>query len=570
MIRYQLPRWRYRFMLFALLLAAIAIIWRVMSLQVLPDLDKGYEFLQGQGDSRALRYEQIDAYRGAIYDRSGQPLALSTALKTLWANPKVLSQQKNAIPQLAALLGVTSSHLEQKITNYRNKEFMYLKRGMTPADAAEVMALSIPGVMQRNEYRRFYPAAEILAQTLGYTNVDEQGIEGIELAFDDILKGSPGRLKVMKDRKRNVVDQLGVVTPVTPGRDLTLSIDMELQYYAYRELKSAMTAHKADAAAMVILDAKNGDVLSMVSLPSFNPNDRNRVDTAAMRNRAVGDLIEPGSTVKPFTMLAALESGLYDANSMIDTSPGYIRVSGKLLEDSKDNGELSLTSILAKSSQVGTIKVALSLDADDMLNMMQRVGFGRSVGIGLPGEVSGRLPDSFQWSDLDVAAMSFGHGMSASALQIAKAYTVFANQGELIEPRLLLNEQPEIRERVVQAENANQVLLMMQEAVENGTGKRAKIKNYSVAGKTGTAHLVGVNGYEAHKYMSVFAGISPASNPEFIAVVTIRNPTMGDYYGGVVVGPVFSKVVGYALQRRQIAADLPANGDRLLAMRGGR
>lgn len=548
-----IPRWRYLLVVAVLAVLPVMGLWHIARLQVLPDVDKGYEFLQGQGMARTLRTESIPAYRGVITDRRGEPLAVSTPVVTLWANPQLVDAQSPAMTSLAEALGIGPDELTQRFGRYAGKEFMYLARQLTPEQAEEVLSLEIPGIYGQGEYKRFYPAGEVAAQLVGFTNIDDRGQEGIELAYDEWLTGVPGAKQVLKDLKGRVIKELGLLRSEKAGENLSLSIDLRLQYAAYRELKEAVGKFKAASGSVVLLDARSGEVLAMANQPSFNPNDRGQLNSDALRNRAVTDLVEPGSTMKPLTVLAALESGKYRPETMIDTNPGYIRLGRKTFYDHRNYGVIDLTTLLEKSSQVGTTKIAMDLEPEHIREVFARVGLGESPGTGFPGETPGSLPEHRRWRPVERANFAFGHGLSASALQIARAYAVLANDGVRKPVTLMkIDEAPE-GTSVADAELVSQLRKMMVSVTHSGgTATRAAIPSYEVAGKTGTVHKVGKHGYEKDRYVGLFAGMVPADNPRLVAVVIINDPRGDEYYGGAVAAPVFANVVADALRMLKI------------------
>ncbi len=556
----KVVRWRFYFVLLALLCLLCAIVWHLASIQIMPNESRGYEFLQKQGLVRTLRLETIPATRGVITDRNGEPLAISTPVVSLWAQPQELQLSIERISELSKELSIKSDVLKEKLSRFKNKEFMYLRRHMTPADADEVLALEIPGVYAQQEYRRFYPAGEVAAHLVGFTNVDDKGQEGLELAFDKWLTGEAGKKQVLKDLRGRIFKDVSLISEAKAGNDIALSIDMRLQYLAYRELKEAVKAHKAKSGSVVLLDAKTGEVLAMVNQPSFNPNDRSGLKVHALRNRAMTDQFEPGSTMKPLTVMAALETGRFSPNTQIDTHPGFLRVGKKTLLDPVDYGVMDVGKILQKSSQVGLTKISLDLEGDVIRNMFFRVGLGQGTGTGFPGESVGTLPGYAKWQPIVQANFSFGYGMSLTTLQLAQAYSVIANSGEKNPVSLLrLNEEAEST-TVVQPHIAKQVAKMLQRVVQKGgTGTRADVPAYYAAGKTGTIHKVGNNGYSDNRYLSLFAGFAPADNPKIIAVVAIDEPSAGQYFGGEVAAPVFSSLVENGLRILHITPDyIPA------------
>lgn len=551
-----IARWRFALVAGLLCLLAVALVVHLAGLQVLPEQDKGFRFLQDQGRARTIRTEEIAAYRGSIVDRNGELLAVSTPVQTIWANPQLLKDaSESQLRALAAALGVPAASLAKRLEKYHNKGFMYLQRHMTPEQAHKVLALDLAGVYSKKEYRRFYPAGEVTAQLLGFTNIDDRGQEGLELAYEQSLAGEPGKRQVVKDLKGRTVQDLAVKQEARPGRDLQLTIDMRLQYLAYRELKKAVAENGAAAGYMVILDTRSGDVLAMANQPSFNPNNRQGVKAAAMRNRALIDQFEPGSTVKPLTALAALESGRYQPHTPINTSPGYIRLPGKTLLDPVNYGTIDLTRVITKSSQVGITKVAMDLEPETLRELFYRMGLGEAVGTGFPGEAPGILPSRTRWHPIELANFAFGYGLTVNAVQLAQAYSVVANAGLKRPVSLIMEPGKKAAEadRVVEPKLARQVTTMLETVISSvGTGKRAAVEGYRVAGKTGTVHKVGSEGYADSRYRSVFAGFAPAENPRLAAVVVIEEPSTVKYSGGEVAAPVFGKVMTGAMRLLQV------------------
>lgn len=545
--------WRYLAVVGGLVALPVLALWRTAGLQVLEGAERGARFLQDQGDARTQRSLPIPAYRGLVTDRRGEPLAVSTPVVTLWADPGALPADRETLVPLARRLGVSVERIQQLRADNAGREFMFLARQWNPADAAKVLALEIPGVHGREEFKRYYPAGEVTAQLVGFTNVDDHGQEGIELAYDHWLAGAPGERRVIRDRKGRVIKDIELVRSEKPGNDLALSIDLRLQYLAYQELRAALERHRAAAGSVVMLNARTGEVLAMVSQPSFNPNARARIDNGALRNRAVTDQLEPGSTMKPFTMVAALESGRYRPDTPIDTAPGWIHIGRKTYRDHSNYGLLDLTGVLAKSSQVGTTKVAMTLEPAAIRDVFDRVGLGQAPGTGFPGEVAGSVPSKRKWALSEHAALAFGYGMSATPLQLAAAYAVLANHG-VRRPTTLLRrdarqEVPEDQRRqVIAPEIADQVRTMMKAVIERGTATRAAIPVYAAAGKTGTSHKVGAGGYQADRYIALFAGMAPADAPELVTVVVVDDPRSGGYFGGLVAAPVFAAVTSGALR----------------------
>lgn len=564
-----IPRWRYYLVMLILASLPILLLVKIAQLQILPSQERGVDFLQHQGDSRAIRNITIPAYRGLITDRNGEPLAISTPVTAIVANPKNI--QKSDIARLSLALKISESQLQSRLQRYRNKSFMYLVQQLPNDEAEKILKLNIPGVSGQQRYKRFYPAGEVTAQLVGFTNYLDIGQEGMELAYDDWLTGEPGKKKVVLDKNRRVINDISLIQAASSGEDLRLSIDLRVQYAAYRALKKAVKKHNAKSGSVVVLDVNSGEVLAMVNQPSFNPNDRSKLRQSSVRNRAITDLMEPGSTVKPFTVLAALESGQFSAQSRIDTNPGYLKVDYKTFVDPSNYGELNLAEVLTKSSQVGTTKVALALDPESTRDLFQRVGFGEVMGTGFPGETLGSLPAYRKWHPVTQATFAFGYGLSVSSLQLARAYAVLANDGLRKEISMVaLNSEPEGL-RVINAATTKEVRHMLRAASSHkGTGRRAMIDGYSVGGKTGTLHKVKVNGgYDDNRYMSVFAGLSPISSPRLATVVVIDEPRQGDYFGGLVAAPVFSEITGNALRLMQVTPDETDQNSSLVSLDKG-
>lgn len=550
-VSHQLARWRFLFVVLVLLALAGLLLAHLARVQVLPGEEKGFEFLQTQGEARTLREERIAAYRGVITDRNGEPLAVSTPVLSLWANPKLVPG--HAVEPLAQALGIKPGQLRQRLEANASREFIYLKRHLPPQDANKVLALDIPGVSAEQEYRRYYPAAEVAAHLVGFTNVDERGQEGIELAYDAWLEGHAGSKQVLRDLKGRNIKEVALLKAAESGKDLALSIDLRLQYLAYRELKAAVQAHQAKAGSIVVMDVSTGEVLAMANQPSYNPNDRSNLTPAALRNRAITDQFEPGSTVKPITIMAALEAGTVSPHTTIETSPGYIRVGKKTLLDPVNYGTIDVTKIITKSSQVGLTKVALKLQPEVIRNMYARLGFGQVTDSGFPGESAGQLPNYTRWQPIVQANYAFGYGLTVTALQLAQAYTTIATGGVKKPVSVLRLDALQAGERVVEPRYTGQLVDMLKTVVQpGGTAIRANLETYPVAGKTGTAHKVGPNGYEASRYRSLFAGMAPADDPRLVVVVVIDEPGAGKYFGGDVAAPVFARVADSALRTLQV------------------
>lgn len=509
------------------------------------------EFLQGQGDARSVRAERINAHRGMVRDFAGKPLAISTPVVSLWTNPSELLANPESLPLIAAILDVPVRTFEKRIHDNARFSFVYLRRHMRPSLAEKVLNQKIKGVYGQKEYQRYYPAGEIAAHVVGFTNINDEGQEGIELAFDGWLKGQPGKKKVLKNLYGDVVRDIRPLVEAIPGKTLDLSIDLRLQYLAYRELKSAIQYYGAVSGSVVILDAQTGQILSLVNQPSYNPNNRVGLELGSIRNRAVTDVFEPGSTVKPFTVAVALESGEFQPDSEIDTSPGFIRVGSKTIPDPHNLGVLDLGGIIAHSSQVGITKLALSLDEYEVWSMFSELGFGQPVGIGFPGESGGYLPNRRRWKDIERATFAYGYGFQVTPLQLAAAYQVIAAGGIKRNISLVKGEVGEGR-RVMSEQTADALKVMLARVVDEGTGSRASIDDYAVAGKTGTVRKVGESGYEDTRHMAFFAGMTPVDEPRLVGVVMINEPSGGEYGGGAIAAPVFSRVMKEALRLMNI------------------
>ena len=565
----QLPRWR--FVLVALMLIALAaiLVARLALLQV-TDVGQGSAFLQQQGALRAVRTAEIPVYRGVITDRMGTPLAVSSPVVSLWANPQRL-QHPEQVRKLAGLLSTDEKTLHEKLAFYSDKQFMYLARHQTPDAARTVLQAAIPGVQGEREYRRFYPAGEVTAQVLGLTNVDGRGIAGLELAYDEWLRGRSGTKRFIKDLHGDSVRDVGVVVEPEPGKDLALSLDLRLQYTQHRELQRAMKETGAQAGSAVTVDAWTGEILAISNYPVFNPNSREHFDYSSARNRAITDAFEPGSTIKTLTLVAALESGQFHIDSLIDTSPGRIRVGGKVLHDPRNYGEVSLSQVIEKSSQVGVTRVAQALGHEPILDVLRRFGFGEPTGTGFPGERAGSLPGGGFWSDIDKVTLAFGYGLTATPLQLARAYAVFANAG-VRRPLTLIKQSEEslpAGERVIDEAIASQVLTVLSRVTDQGgTATLARVPGFSVGGKTGTVHKVGEQGYLDNEYVALFVGIAPMDRPRYVTAILIDQPRGDHYGGGLAAAPVYSRITQEVLRIRNAAPE-SADMSGLLAASGG-
>ncbi len=515
-------------------------------------------FLQAKGEARYARSLDITATRGVIVDRNNDLLAISTPVESVAATPAYASDVMTASQQkkLAKVLQMEPAELQRKLAD--TGQFVYLKRQLAPEQAANVVELDIPGVFLQREFRRVYPAGEELAHVIGFTNIDDKGQEALELALDDSLRGKPGTRRVLKDRKGHIVEDIEDVRAPQHGARVTLTIDAKIQHLAFRELKKAIAEHRAKAGGIVVLDAQTGDVLAMASFPTYDPNQRAVVDPSRTRNRTVTDLFEPGSTLKPFTVATALEQGVVTPATIIDTAAGQLTIGKATIHDAHPSGALSVAQVIQKSSNVGSAKVALRLPPEKMWQLFNSVGFGTMPQSGFPGEVAGRLRAHASWKPIEQATMSYGHGISVSLLQLARAYTIFATDGELKAPALIKRDYATPAKRVISVETAQAVRKMLEMAVQTGgTAPRAQVPGYRVAGKTGTAHKLEGRGYAANRYISSFVGFAPVSNPRIVVAVMVDEPGAGQYYGGLVAAPVFSEGTGGALRLMGVAHDAP-------------
>ncbi len=548
------------------LLAYGLLVWGAIDRQVLQTT-----FLQEQGERRYLRVMKVSASRGMITDRNGEPLAISTPVKTVIANPRKINVDGKTIGALAATLDLDADWLRRQLS--RDKGFVFLKRRIDPDTAAEVEALNIKEISLVSEYRRFYPSGEVMAHVLGFTGMDDQGQEGMELAYDEWLKGAPGAKRVIKDGHGRVVENVENIRSPKPGNELVLSIDRRLQFLAYRELKAAVTKHKAKSGSAVILDVRSGEVLAMVNRPSYNPNARRDSHHSSFRNRVVTDVFEPGSTLKPFTVAAALEQGRFTADTPIDVNPGQLRVGRHWVRDHRNYGRIDVKTVLQKSSNVGISKIALALKPETLWNFYTRLGFGSSSESLFPGESSGSLPHFSDWSAFEQATLSFGYGLALTPLQLARAYAVIANDGVQLPVSMLKLEQPSKGKRVMRRSNARALVKMLEAVVaEGGTAPQAAVPGYRVAGKTGTAKKSVKGGYADDRYLALFVGMAPATDPRLVMAVLINEPRGKEFYGGKVAAPVFSRVMSGALRILNIPPDnlaLPS-GSRLVQMEAGR
>ncbi|MGH8277970.1 MAG: peptidoglycan D,D-transpeptidase FtsI family protein [Gammaproteobacteria bacterium] len=544
--------WRSRVVLVLFVLVAAALLSRAVYLQM---FDNG--FLQAQGKERHLRVVKIPAHRGMLLDRNGEPLAVSTPVDSIWMDPQEIVAADNRVPELARALGLPASAVMDLLRKNLDKQFVYLVRGMDPYVAQRVLDLDIPGVYSQRSYRRYYPAGEVTAQVLGFTNVDDVGQSGLELAYNQWLRGVPGAERVIVNRYGSPVQAVESLATPRPGKDLVTSLDLRVQYLAYRALKQTVLAQGAESGSVIVMNPRTGEVLAMANQPSFNPNNRSDYAPNTSRNRAVTDQFEPGSAMKPFTILAALLSGQYTPASIVNTSPGYYRVDGyKISDDGLDYGAINLTTILEKSSNVGASKIALTLAPHLMWDTLNAFGFGQPSGSGFPGEASGALPPYQSWSQARQATISYGYGVAVTALQLANAYDILADNGVRISPTFVRQDTPPAGERVIPARYATTLRRMLQTVVSNeGTGKLAEVPGYYISGKTGTSHIAQNGGYASHDYYSVFCGIAPATDPQLVVVVVIREPSRGQYFAATVAAPLFAQVMAGALRLLDIPPD---------------
>ncbi|ROM97191.1 cell division protein [Pseudomonas brassicacearum] len=547
--------WRFRVVLGLLGVMVVAIAWRIVDLQV---IDR--DFLIGQGDARSVRHIPIPAHRGLITDRNGEPLAVSTPVTTLWANPKEMQLAKEKWPALATVLGQDPKVLAERLEAQANKEFIYLVRGLTPEQGQVALDLKVPGVYGIEEFRRFYPAGEVTAHMVGFTDIDDHGREGVELAYDEWLAGVAGKRQVIKDRRGRLIKDVQVTKNAKAGKPLALSIDLRLQYLANRELRNAIIENGAKAGSLVIMDVKTGEILAMVNQPTYNPNNRRNLQPAMMRNRAMIDVFEPGSTMKAISMSAAIETGRWKPSDTVEVYPGSLQIGKYTIKDvSKTEGPvLDLTGILINSSNVGMSKVAFDIGGETIFRLAQKVGLGQDTGLGFPGERVGNLPNYREWRKAETATLSYGYGISVTAIQLVHAFSALANNGRIAPLTLIKTDKAAQTTQVIPEAVAKTIQGMLQQVIEAPRGVfRAQVPAYHVAGKSGTARktLVGTKGYAENSYRSLFAGFGPMSDPRYAIVVVIDEPTKAGFFGGLVSAPVFSKVMSGTLRLMNITPD---------------
>ena len=557
--QYPLRRW----LILGLFLCSMLVLSsRAVYLQLLNN-----DFLKEHGDARSIRVVEVPTHRGVITDRNGEQLAMSTPVDSIWVTPRKLFEDVERLPELAKVMGMTVKDLHEILRDRISRDFIYLKRHANPDLVETVQKLGIHGVSTQREYKRYYPAAEVTSHIIGFTNIDDQGQEGLELAYDQWLSGKTGKKRVLKDRLNRIVENIENIESAEPGKTLALSIDRRVQYLAYRELAAAVKYHRAKSGSLVMLDVRTGEVIAMVGQPAYNPNNRKDLKSTFYRNRAVTDIFEPGSTMKPFTVAAGLVSGNYNPYTEISTGPGYYKVGDHTIRDVRNYGTINVSTVITKSSNVGASKIALSLEPDKYWDILSRFGFGQPTGSGFPGESAGSLSPFNTWSDVEMATLSFGYGLSVTPLQLAQAYSVIANGGVLLPVTFIKQKSPAPSKRVIPEQVARQVRKMLETVVsEKGTGKRAAIRGYRVLGKTGTVHKSVRGGYSDDRYLSLFAGIAPATEPRFAMIVLIDEPRGDDHFGGVVAAPVFSRVMEGAFRILNIPPDdLPAFTSPIMA-----
>lgn len=551
LLRNGLPAWRARLVLVGLMIGALSLLGRAGYLQGVND-----DFLQAKGESRYARAIEVPATRGRVTDRHGDMLAVSTPVRSIWAIPSDAQLTPADLRKLAGLLDIDVDELNRRLAS--NREFAYLKRQVPPELAQKIADLKLPGIHQQQEYRRYYPGGEVFAHVLGFTGVDDKGQEGVELAYEAALSGKPGLRRVIRDRRGQIVEDVEAIRPPRDGEDLALSIDAKIQYLAYSALRQAMQTHKAKAGASVVLDARTGEILALVNAPTYNPNNRSNLSGAQLRNRVFTDTFEPGSTMKPFAVALALEHGKVRPGTVIDTSAGRITIGRATISDAHRNGPLTVSQVIQKSSNVGTVKIAMGFTPDEMWRLFDALGFGKPLDLGFPGEAGGRLRPARTWKPIEQATMSYGHGISVSLIQMAHAYLVFARDGELLPLSLTrLDTPPSGGKRIFSSDTVREMRGMLELAAgPGGTAPKAQIAGYRVAGKTGTAHKL-EGGRYANKYVSSFVGLAPASDPRLIVAVMIDEPSAGQHYGGAVAGPVFAQITEGALRALGVAPDAP-------------
>ena len=549
------PVWRSKFIVAMIGLGFVGLGARAAYVQVF-----GNDFFQRQGEVRFARTLVLPANRGKILDRNGLILASSVPAASIWAIPEDVEHEKPEVKaklrQLAKLMEMPFADLMAKLSD-EDKTFVWVKRQLDWDVGQKIAALDIKGIYQRKEYKRQYPEGEAAAHIVGFTNVEDKGQEGMELAFNSQLAGKPGSRRVIKDRLGRVVEGVGETIPPIDGKDMQLSIDSKVQFFAYQKLRDQVTLHKAKAGSVVVMDAHTGELLALANYPSYVPDKRQNLTGEQLRNRALTDVFEPGSTMKPFTIGLALESGRVKPETVIDTSPGRINITGSTISDTHNYGALTVEGVIQKSSNVGTTKLAMQMPAKEMWETFSAAGFGQKPQIGFPGAISGRLRPYKTWRPVEQATMSYGYGLSASLFQMARSYTVFANGGRVIPATLLKTDEPAVGVPVFSERTADQVRKMLQMAAgPGGTGQKAQTVGYSVGGKSGTARKQVGKSYAAGKYRAWFTGLAPVDKPRIIVAVMVDEPSAGQVYGGLVAAPVFSEVVQQTLRMMNVQPDM--------------
>ncbi len=542
--------WRYRGVKLLIVFVVLIVCFRLGYLQVI-----NRHFLQNQGDQRSVRLIKIPAHRGIIFDRNGKALAVSTPVMTVWVNPKELLNTKNKLAELALLLGTNEQSLVKRLKDNEHLDFLYLKRQLAPGETKKIMALKIPGVHSIREYKRYYPSGPLVAQIIGMTNIDNQGQSGIELTYNKWLAGHRGKERIIRDLYGHAIDKAEIVKSSEPGKPIYLSIDLRLQYLAYQALAQTVEKHQASSGSIVMVNPSNGEVLAMVNIPSFNPNNRKHYIAEDARNRAVTDQYEPGSTIKALTVTAALASGKFTPTTPIDTTPGRMIINGYTVKDDRNLGKLDVTGVITRSSNIGATKMAFAIGQRALTHVLRAFGLGSPTGVTFPGEAFGMVPSAKRLSQIGLSNLAFGYHISVTPLQLVRAYAAIANGGVLHDVSLLkLNQQPE-GHRVVSQKIADEVVDMLETVVDKGTGRKAKIAGYSVGGKTGTSHRASAEGYKKDSYYSSFIGFVPLHKPKLVMLVMLNDVKKGSYFGGTVAGPVFAKVASEALRIMGVSPD---------------
>lgn len=550
-LKKELPIWRSRFVLGALLCGSLGLGIRALYLQAV-----NHEFLQEKGESRYGRVIELPSVRGRITDRHGDVLAMSSPVKSIWAIPEDAAKlNQSQLHDLAAMLDMDAREITRKLTT--DKDFIFIKRQVSPEIAEQIASMKLPGIHDQKEYRRFYPGGEVAAHVMGFTGIDDRGQEGMELAYQNVLAGKPGSRRVIKDRRGNIVEDVGSIKSPIEGKDITLALDSKIQYLAYSALKQAIQEHKAKAGGIVVLDSKTGEILALVNMPTFNPNNRGKLSGDQLRNRALTDTYEPGSTMKPFTAALALDKGKFTFNTLINCAPGRMTIGTATISDAHALGTLTVAGVIQKSSNIGAAKMALTFAPETMWKMFDDLGFGSPLKLGFPGEVGGRLRPAKSWHPIEQATMSYGHGISVSLMQMANAYQVFARDGDMVPLSLVKVDTPPSGRQIFSPKTARDVRAMMEMVVSpEGTAVKAQVPGYRVGGKTGTAYKL-EGGRYTRRYVASFIGIAPISDPRLVVAVMIDEPSNGKHYGGEVAAPVFSQVTGGALRALNIPPDAP-------------